>query len=412
MTVAKPNRPLAIKILNCAGKLGLKIPGIAVDAQLQAAKKATGLSDFGDEKFLEPLAILVDSLEKESRLTTLGRISVRETIGRYLRNRLHIQDHLKKHPEILQEEIRKPLIIVGLPRTGTTVLFNLLALDPANRAPLSWETSNPYPLPVAATYKSDPRIAAMQKNFDNLYSIVPNLKTVHEFAAELPQECVAILSHEFLGIEFPLTYDVPTFAKWMNRQSWLPALQYHKLFLQYLQSGIKKERWVLKTPGHLPVIDDLLSVYPDACIIHTHRDPMKVMPSAASLCYELRCVGIDDIDPKKVGIDQTAIWESHLNKAMEVRQRLGKDHKQFFDTQFEDVVRDPVALIQRIYQHFDIPFTEETKSKMDHYMENKPRDEHGKHHYTLDDFGLSEERDAPRFKRYCEYFNIQTNADL
>ncbi len=412
MAMAKPRRPLPIRILNYTGKVGLKIPSIAVDTQLTTAKKATGLNDFGDERFLEPLTILVDSLERESRLTTLGRISVRETIGRYLRNRLYIQEHLKKHPEIIQEEIRKPLIIVGLPRTGTTVLFNLLALDPANRAPLSWETSIPYPLPVEATYKTDPRIAKMQKNFDNLYSIVPTLKAVHEFASELPQECVAITSHEFLGIEFPLTYDVPSFSKWVNEQSWLPALKYHKLFLQYLQSGIKKERWVLKTPGHLPVIDDLLKVYPDACIIHTHRDPMKVMPSAASLFYGLTSVSIDDLDPKKVGVDQTAMWESYLNKSIDIRQKLGKNNKQFFDTQFEDVVRDPVALIERIYHHFDIPFTEETRNNMDQYMRDKPREEFGKHHYTLEDFGLSEKRDSSRFKRYCDYFNIQTNSDI
>jgi len=412
MAIPKPNRPLPIRLLNSLGKLGFNIPPIDVETQLKAARKATRLDDFGGDGFLEPLTILVDALERESRLTTLGRISVRQTIGRYLRNRLQIQDHLKMHPELLDEEIRRPLIILGLPRTGTTVMFNLLALDPANRAPLGWEASMPYPLPLEATHKTDPRIAEMQKNFDRLYSIVPRLKTVHEFHSELPQECVTMTSHEFLGIEFPLSYDVPSFTKWVNQHSWLPALRYHKLFLQYLQSGFKRERWVLKTPGHLPVIDDLLEVYPDACIIHMHRDPMRVMPSASSLSYELRCIAIDDIDPKEVGVDQTDLWEAYLNKAIDIRQKLGKDNKQFFDTQFEDVVRDPIALIQRIYQHFDIPFTEETKKKMDQYMRDKPREEHGKHHYTPEDFGLSAEKDGPRFKRYCDYFNIQSGTEL
>ncbi len=412
MSVSKPHRPFPIKLINIPGKLGFKIPGLKLDKMIKAAKRSTGLNDFGNEDFMERLAVLINSLNNEGRLTTIGRISAKETISRYLRNRLLIENHLKNHPEIEQQEIRKPLIIAGLPRTGTTILFNLLAEDPANRVPMSWEATLPFPPPKTATYDSDPRIQEMQKMFDQLSMLAPGLMAIHEFGALLPQECIPLISYEFVGVEFHSTYYVPGFLKFVDKQSWLPGYQYHKRMLQYLQSEHKKERWVLKTPGHLPVMDQLLEVYPDACIIHTHRDPMKVLTSVSSLNYTLRGIGMDELDPKEVGPDQLDMWESYLNRAIDVREKLGKNNPHFFDVQFEEVLEDPIALIERIYKHFDIPFSDEAKTNMQNHIKNKPRGQFGKHTYHLEDFGLDEKRDRPRLQRYCDYFNIPINTGL
>jgi len=310
------------------------------------------------------------------------------------------------------EEVRRPIFILGVPRTGTTILFNLLAQDPANRAPLSWEIENPCPPPEEATFTTDPRIAQMEKQFAGLERVSPTLSAIHEFGAELPQECIAITAHEFLTVQFHIVYNALSYQQWLDEQSLVPAFEYHRRYLQHLQSRYKKERWVLKTPGHLAVIEDLLTVYPDACIIHTHRDPLRVMPSVASLSYALRQIYTDAIDPHFVGQQQVDLWENHLNRAMRTRQNLHDRKEQFFDTQFEDVVKDPIGLIERIYAHFKIPFTPEAHRRMRAFLEANPRERLGPHRYSLEDFGLDPQDLQVRFRAYCENFDIPTGTHL
>jgi hypothetical protein len=378
---------------------------------LQAAREATGLEDFGGEQFREGLQRLLESLNGEAQLNLLGRIGARRTLLSILTNRLLLADHRKKHPRVEEQRIPEPLFILGLPRTGTTVLFNLLAQDPTTRAPLAWEVENPCPPPRAATYRSDPRIQAMQKQFANLSRMAPNMDAIHEFGAELPQECVAITGHEFLSVQFHIIFNVATYQDWVDRQSALPALRFHRRFLQHLQSEYAKERWALKTPGHLAVIDDLLEVYPDARIIHTHRDPLDVMPSLASLSYTLRGVSTDALDPHVVGRQQTDLWASHLQRAVQVRGSMPDRAERFFDVRFEDVAADPIAVIERIYAHFEIPFRDGFRERMQAFVAANPRGRHGTHRYSLEDFGLDRTTEAPRFAEYCERFEIPTRTD-
>jgi hypothetical protein len=408
MTTIKRARPLPVRLLNRIGKLSPATPSLALDRMLDAAKSETGLSDFGDNQFMTPLKRLIEAFESEADLSTLGRISAKNSMVRLLANRLLIQDYCKKHPEILKQEISRPLIILGLPRTGTTILFNTLSMDPNSRSPLTWEASEPCPPPTVEGYHSDPRIKATQNRYSLANWVAPELRSMHEMNALLPQECGAILSHEFLGEEFPFRFKMPEFGRWMHTQSWMPAYRYHKVVLQMLQANVKSERWLLKNPSHLPVIDDLLEVYPDACIVHTHRDPMRVMASFASLAYTVKSATSDKIDPVEVGRDQLEVWGEYLNKALAVRMRRGKDDKQFFDVQFEDVVSQPMQLIERIYAHFDLPLSAETKQKMQKYLQDNPQGKHGGHRYELEDYGLSAERDSIHFQRYCEYFGVKT----
>ncbi len=409
MNAQDSTQPVGIRILNTLGaglsRLGWRVPGLEAEKLTRAACRHTGLDDFGGDHFRKGLERLLWSLEQEAHLSTLGRLTARTTLLGYLRDRLQIQNHRKLHPDIAAGEISRPLVIVGLPRTGTTILFNLLAQDPANRAPLAWETDIPYPPPETASYRSDPRIAKCQKRFDSLYRLAPALLAIHEMGSELPQECVAITAHEFMSVQFFTMYDVPSYQDWLDRQSYVPALQFHRRFLQHLQHRHAGERWVLKTPGHLATLSELFEVYPDACIIHTHRDPLRVMPSLASLCYALRGISSDRVLPEAVGRQQVRLWAGHLERALTARDELTSNQDQFFDAHFEDVVRDPIGLIERIYDHFDLSLSDEARGRMRAFLGANPRGKRGSHHYTLEDFGLTP-NDGRRFEAYRERFSI------
>jgi hypothetical protein len=266
----------------------------------------------------------------------------------------------------------------------------------------------PCPPPRQETYHSDPRIEKMDKQLANLSKMAPGLYAIHEFGAELPQECVAITGHEFLSVQFHILFNVARYQEWLNQQSALPALRFHKRFLQHLQCEYTRERWVLKTPGHLPVIDDLLEVYPDAHIIHTHRDPVDVMPSLASLSYTLRGIGTDVLDPHLVGRQQFELWAGNLERALRARERTRARAEQFFDVQFDDVAKDPIAVIERIYAHFGIAFSDAIRQRMQAYVAANPRGKYGPHRYSLEDFGLDRATLVPRFRDYCERFGIAT----
>jgi hypothetical protein len=352
----------------------------------------------------------LSSVEDEADLTTLGRLSCRETLLRYLENRLRLTDYRKQHPEVAAQVIKRPIFIVGLPRTGTTLLFNLLAQDPANRAPRSWEVEWPVPPPDADTYETDARIRDAKKLFSNLDRLIPTLPAIHEFGAELPQECVPINAHEMLSVQFNVTFHAPSYQTWLDQQDWVRSYQFHEKFLQHLQSRHMNERWALKSPAHLPAIDALLRVYPDALIIHTHRDPADVIPSLASLHYAFRCMASDSVDPTRVGRNVMDIWSLYLARAVQARQRHRDKPAQFFDAHFEDTLKDPVALLGRAYDHFGIPLTEEARRRMTSFLAENPRGARGVHRYAREDFRLDLQAIRERFADYCDEFDVPLSA--
>jgi hypothetical protein len=353
---------------------------------------------------------LVESVESEADLTTLGRLSCRETLIRYLSNRLQLIDYRSRHAEVAQQVIREPIFIVGLPRTGTTILFNLLSQDRANRPPLSWEVEWPVPPPEPETYHRDPRITDAEKLFENLDRLIPTLPAIHEFGAKLPQECVPINAHELLSIQFHTTFHAPSYQAWYEQQSLLPSYAFHKKFLQHLQSKYMKERWVLKSPAHLPAIDDILETYPDARIIHTHRDPASVMPSLASLCYAFRGMNSDSLDPGRIGRNVLDVWSLSLERAVTSRRRHRDEPHRFFDAYFDDTLADPIGLLRRAYAHFELDFTEDAESRMKAFLGANPRGSRGVHRYSREDFDLDLEEIRERFSEYCREFDVPLSA--
>jgi hypothetical protein len=410
MSLPPPHRPFGIKALNRVGSglraVGFTWPSLDEQSLLDAAIRRAGSSDFGDDHFLEGMRVLLDSVEREADLSTLGRVSCRETLLRYLENRLRLTEYRKQHPEVAEQRVERPIFIVGLPRTGTTLLFNLLAQDPGNRAPLSWEVEWPVPPPEPETRDTDPRIKDAEKLFGNLDRLIPTLPAIHEFGAQLPQECVPINAHEFLSVQFHITFHVPSYQAWLNDQDMVRSYEFHKKFLQHLQSKYMKDRWALKSPAHLPAIDELLEVYPDALIIHTHRDPGNVMPSLASLHYAFRGMNSDSVDPARIGRNVMDTWSLQLHKAVEARRRHQDKPGQFFDAHFEDTLANPVDLLRRAYEHFGLELNDATRERMSAFLEANPRGSRGVHRYVREDFGLDLAEIRERFSEYCDEFRV------
>lgn len=383
-------------------------PSLDPNSIVRAAARKAESDQFGDEGFLEALPILVDAVEREADLSWIGRVACRQSLTMALESRFAIYRHRAQHPEIVGVPIERPLFIIGFPRTGTTILFNLLAQDPANRAPLGWETQFPDPPPESATYTTDRRIEKARKYFGQMDTMAPSLASIHEVGAELPQECMPILAHSMLSPQANVTFNIPSYQDWVDKQRAAPAYTYHRHFLEHLQSRHMKDRWVLKSPVHLATLDALLDEYPDARLIFTHRDPAKTIPSLASLVYTVRGIVTDTVDPKKVGPEQLDWWAKALDHAMKVRDKHADRADQFMDMQFEEVIADPVAALARAYEHFDIPWSDEVENRMREFLADNPRGKHGSHRYELEDFGLELGQLRERFASYCRaYVDIQ-----
>jgi len=403
-----PHRPFGIRAVNAFGRLlGGRRPRLDEATLLEAAMKKTGLDDLGDEAdYLEGLRALLRSVEDDASLHFIGRLSAQTQVINCLTGRLELIEHRKRHPEIARERVERPLFVLGLPRTGTTILYNLIAQDPAHRYPQHWELSLPCPPPEADTYASDPRIAQIDADIENLRKLVPGFDAIHPMGATLGQECLSITAYAFQSLQFELTYEVSGYMQWYVKQSMRRAYRLHRQVLQHLQSRHRKERWVLKSPAHLGHLDDLLAEYPDAMIVQTHRDPVKVLPSVSSLNYHLYCAASDHVDAARVGRQQLDLWGEFLDRAIDTRARLGAQADRFVDVQFEEILADPIGLIGRIYAHFGLELTEEARSRMEAFLADNARDKHGTHQYTPAMFGLEEGAIRERFAAYTRRFDV------
>lgn len=379
---------------------------------MEDARERTGLDDFGGEAFREGLARLASGYEQDAALTPLGRIAVRTDLRRLLSNRLRLVEDRKRHPGIAEEEVRAPLVIVSLPRTGTTLLHGLLAQDPAHRAPRSWEVMYPSPPPEASRRDDDPRIEKVRKQFRWFDRMAPGYKVAHPIGPRLPQECLAITTHAFESPRFHRTHYLPRYREWLAGRDREEAYRLHRRVLQHLQWRDPGERWVLKNPPHTFWIETLHRVYPDARFIQTHRDPLTAMASFASHTDRLRRAFTRR--PDTVDADRLARrWARGMEGLMAFRDREDARGERFVDVQYGDLVRDPVGEVRRIYRHFDLPLADETVGRMRRFLRDHPQDEHGVHRYTLEEWGLDPEEHGPLFADYRRRFAIEeTHRDL
>ncbi len=405
-----PFRPLPIRSMNALGRhlerLGWAGPRLDEAAVVRRAVRRTGLEDFGPESFRPGLRRLLGSLETDARLNFFGRFFAQRQVLELLQHRLRLVDHRKRHPALADERIARPLFVVGLPRTGTTLLQALLSRDPAHRSPLSWEVDDPCPPPQASRYASDPRIDRTERRFEQLRRLAPGFQDIHPIGARLPQECIVITACEFHSLRFEMCFDVSGYQDWLRQQDMGPSYRFHRHFLQHLQSRCPGERWLLKSPGHLGPIEALLAEYPDAMIVQTHRDPLSVIPSVSSLEHVMRGVASDAVDPVEIGRQQLRQWPALLEQGMAARDRHPVRSAQFLHLHFHEIVADPLGSVRRIYHHFDLPLVPETEARMRSFLDDNPRAGHGTHHYSLERFGLSADAVRRAFKGYYERFRV------
>lgn len=409
-TTLDQTRPfLPVRLLNGCGALleKTRIPRtpLRVVDLIEAAKRHCGLDDFGGGDFFEGLSRLLDSCHRESRLNLIGKIALRTDLTRILCSRLLMQRDRELYPAVARQEIREPLFIVGLPRSGTTLLHMLLAADPEHRAPLTWEVMTPSP-PTRDSEKR--RIQRAMQSCNCLNWLAPTFRHVHAVGAELPQECVGLMTPTFMSDQFDTMYYVPSYRAWFFRQDLLPAYQYHRRFLQHLQVRQSAPRWVLKAPTHMFALPTLLSVYPDALFVQTHRAPLDAMASVASLITILRRVFSDAVDPFIVCREAIQYWSETLDRFLQERDRLTE--YRVCDVNYIEIRRDPVAAVLRIYEHFGWLLSAEAEQRMRLVLASQPQEQYGRHRYNLSGFGVREAEGAAAFTAYCDRFGLSAQA--
>lgn len=406
----KPYRPFAIKLFNALGRgaalLGLK-PSLQAASLLKAAQRKAGLTDFGDETFIEGLSVLANALDKEANLHPFGRFVARDRLLGFLVVRLKVQALLKAHPEILQEQIKAPLVIAGLQRTGTTMLHRLLAADPTTRAMLSWESIDPTPAAVKPG-KVDPRLKKAQMAEKALKYLAPEFFAIHPVEASAPEEDILLLEYSFLSDVPESMFHVPSYGAWLKQQDMAAAYDYLKLLLQVLQWQQRGERWVLKTPSHLGQLDTLLKVFPDARIIQTHRDPSQTTASFSSMVTHGSGVFSDVVDAH----ERATLWLDKNAAMLRQAQAVRESHPHaFIDVSYYDLISDPMSQVERIYAFADIPLAAESRSVMDAARKTNKKDRHGKHRYTLEEFGLTSQIVDDKYADYRQRFNIPLESE-
>lgn len=376
---------------------------MSVDKLLAEAETTTGLNDWGNLEFIEALTVLRDSVIKESQTGDTGLETFDGIATSTLIKRLKVIEDRKQFPEISREEIRSPLIVVGLPRTGTTILHALLAQAPNARSPLDWEIDEPSPPPRQATYTTDPRIAKRKAVVD---IIAPAMRAYHIMDAQLPDECDMLLQYAFQTFRLNANFYTPTYMEWLLNADTRSGYDFYRQMLQHLGAFTDGTQWTLKSPTHVFWLDVLLDTYPDARIVFTHRDPASIFPSTASLyCFVRRNAGSMS-DPKAVGREQLDLWGKGIRRAMKYRNENKQNEKHFFDVQYNDLTNDPVGVVRNIYQYFEMPFDDTTEQRMQQFMADHQQGKHGSHKYTLEEFGLDRSKIYGEFEEYLQTYKI------
>jgi hypothetical protein len=382
---------------------------LSVDELLQRARSATGLENFGEDSFREGLTVLVESLNTEARLNATGVMVIGQQLTEHLGNRLQVEHWYRLHPEIDAQQIIAPLIGLGLPRTGSTALSNLLAADPAARSIRNWEALEPCPPPTTATQHADPRIAKSQAMMDRRNQLFPRMKMMVPSSATSPTECQTFMAQDFKSQLFQAYAQISSYVEWLNhRADLVPTYRYVKRVLKLLQWRCPPTRWRLKNPSHSMFIGALAEVFPDARYWMTHRDIGSVIPSVADLYYELTRGFSDTVDKHRIGRLTAGFCELGMRRMIAFRD-AGNDHR-FFDIQFAPFQKEPFPILAQLYDFLGEPLTAEARAQMEAWRRDTPRDKHGEHHYDPADFGLDPAALREQFRFYSERFNVPLAA--
>lgn len=388
----RPYRPLPVALLNAAGRAARRVGAsgrLDVDRMVAKARRRTGLSSFGDEWFMEPLSVLVRSINEEADLTLLGRLIQRRRIEGALVTRLRVEELLRRRPEIRDIDLGPIVLIAGLQRTGTTTLHRLIASHPEMRAVEAWEGLNPLPLPREEPGDPHTRIRRALIAERAIAYLAPAFFAVHPAEHDAPEEDVLLLDIAFMSQSAEATMHVPAYARWLEGQDHTRAYEEFRTLLQVLHWQRPRRRWVLKTPHHMEYLDVALEVFPTATIVRTHRDPLKSVPSFCSMVAHGRGLFSDRVDPLEIG----AHWFAKTCRLVELTARVREtaDPRRFVDVSYVDLVDNPMAVLGKVYDRAGIPFGPDARKAAERTASRNVQHRYGRHIYEPESFGLSRE---------------------
>ncbi len=378
------------------------------DELIALARETTGLSDFGPPEWEEAYRVLLGALERESKLHLLGRLITRGEVLRILQTRLRVHEAWKRKPAILDEPIAAPLFVVGPPRSGTSILLELLALDPRLRAPIAWEAAHPLPLLDDPERDLALRRELAESEQELWADIQPEFLAMHELRHDLPCECLHFTQLDFASSYWSMQYDAPSYSAWRFAQPGIDARIYalHRRFLQTLQHGQPRRRWLLKSPGHLGTLLPLFAEYPDARVIHTHRDPTKIVGSVANLMCTLRYMRSDHVDVLAQGNIGVVSFKFMLEQVIEQRRTGAVPAAQIVDSHYLDLLADPVANLRHVYDQLGFVWPAGHDERIRTYLRDKPKAKFGKHEYRYEELGLDVNLVREQFKPYIEHYRV------
>lgn len=370
--------------------------------RLQAKlRRKTGL-DWQNCSFEEPLRILTNSLNGEAELHPFGRVLMTIALKWFLQNRLFLEHAWREKPEILSAPVRRPLYVIGLPRTGTTLLYNLLCQDPNCRPLMGWESFFPIRSPALKGRRPqrDTRKATGIRVVRRLNKWAPRLKSVHELVADGPEECTWILNSTFVSPGLTLQARMPSYEAYLRSlpsESWRGVYTHYADTLKVLQQDSAASHWVLKSPAHLMGLNELLDVIPDAHVVQTHRDVTKVIGSCCSLFSVVRGIYSDRVCEETLGPEVVEQLKFGVMRGLTARQDKSD---RICDIGFEALVKDPIGTVKRIYERFGYPYDPQMEAGMRQWLKDNPQGKHGSHKYELSQFGLTETHVRDSFAEY------------
>jgi hypothetical protein len=376
---------------------------LVVDELIAAARRRTGLERFDRETFREGLGILVSDINRDERPDPLVE-RTREVLLKALTDRLKTTAWLEGRPELLERPIERPIFVFGVPRTGTTLLSNLLAADPAHRSPLTWEIDNPVPPATTATLYTDPRALAALEAERKMLAARPEMGKYYRSSAIYPNECVFIMAHDFKTLMWESRGVLPNYRDWIFQTDVTSAYEYHKRFLQLLQAEAPGV-WNLKMPSHALNIPTILKVYPDARLIWTHRDPVTATSSFCSLITLAHQGFRGKVDVE--WLSRNCPWQAvqHANRIMDARAAIGEDR--IIDVHYADLMRKPLETMRGVYKSLGEDFSPAAEAGMQAWLKDNPQDKFGKHEYKLERFGLTEQGVRQLFERYLSRYEVE-----
>ncbi len=391
--------------------------GCAIDARatvpldeeslLRCATGNTGLSDFGDDGWREPFRILLEDLEETADLNLVGRLMTRSDLLIHLEGRLRVVDWLEQHPEVDDEVVREPVFVVGLPRSGTTIMQEILGADPRARTVKMWEAKYPCPPPAPGDPVPDPRIARADRVVGMQDKITQEWAGMHKVGGSLPVECIEFMYSSFLSFAFSASFYVPHYTAYVAEADQAQAFAWHQKILKLLQSTGRPHHWLLKGPTHLPFLPELFDAYPDARLVLMLRDPVKATASVVDVggtLFYMRSDNIDTNGPRGQFIDGSSSAQTLQNVIDWIEDGV-IPRERVQPVSYLDFFADPGAQLEKLYSALEMPLPTDARQAMIDYIENKPRNKFGSHDYEMGGEELiAEERE--KFRAFQEYFGV------